>query len=78
MSRIRESKQRMPGEGTRKRARTLAVRLLAHLEDVEAALAPVLARAAASVGINRGERRPARDIFRLLGLAQIELVSHDS
>ncbi|KAH8065455.1 hypothetical protein JL721_8208 [Aureococcus anophagefferens] len=47
ISRIRESKQRMPGEVTRKRARTLAVRLLSKLDHVRAALAPVLAAAAA-------------------------------
>ena len=35
-------------------------------------------RVALSVGINHGERRPARDIFELLCLAQIELVFHDS
>eukprot|EP00629_Pelagomonadales_sp_RCC1024_P005962 CAMPEP_0119296616 /NCGR_PEP_ID=MMETSP1329-20130426/50660_1 /TAXON_ID=114041 /ORGANISM="Genus nov. species nov., Strain RCC1024" /LENGTH=466 /DNA_ID=CAMNT_0007297553 /DNA_START=61 /DNA_END=1457 /DNA_ORIENTATION=- len=46
VSRIRESKQRMPGEGTRKRARTLAVRLLSKLDEVSAALEPLLERAA--------------------------------
>ena len=34
VSRIRESRQRMPGEGTRKRARTLAARLYSRLDDV--------------------------------------------
>ena len=47
VSRIRESKQRMPGEVTRRRARTLAVRLFSKLDDVRERLAPVLAAAAA-------------------------------
>ena len=47
MSRIRESRQRMPGEGTRKRARTLAARLYSRLDDVFASLEPLLKKAAA-------------------------------
>lgn len=46
ISRIRESKQRMPTERTRTRARHLAVRLLSKLADVEAKLEPILAEAA--------------------------------
>lgn len=46
ISRIRESKQRMPTERTRNRARLLAVRLLSKLADVEVKLEPILAEAA--------------------------------
>jgi hypothetical protein len=46
VSRIRESRQRMPGEGTRKRARTLAARLYSRLDDVFASLEPLLKKAA--------------------------------
>ena len=47
VSRIRESRQRMPGEGTRKRARTLAARLSSRLDDVFSSLEPLLKKAAA-------------------------------
>ncbi|KAJ8607748.1 hypothetical protein CTAYLR_008616 [Chrysophaeum taylorii] len=46
IARIREAKQRMPSDSTRKRARTLEVRLLAKLDAVLAELEPVVADAA--------------------------------
>lgn len=46
IARIREGKQRMPTDSTRRRARALFVRLVSSLEDVAAELDPVLAAAA--------------------------------